>query len=249
MICNSFCHRVLAPIYAHNIKSWLYLAIIYTAISISTSLALAETSASKNNTSTHNFPLKPEAKIKKKPGAQAHSVIMRQLFDAPMQQVYAILTDYKHFPEFMPHTRESAVIKEKYQKKWVKYRLVFLLWFEIKYTLEIDHSLKEDEAYISWKMDSGDYFNAINGSWKLSKIQNTSDTVSSSKSASSTKPSTETIKTKSHEQTGVEYVSQIDVKVPIPSALFNLITEQSVYDLFEAIDKRITNTKNNAQSP
>ncbi|MCY4443362.1 MAG: hypothetical protein OXC44_00985 [Proteobacteria bacterium] len=172
-------------------------------------------------TTSYSYPDEPEADIKEDPQTGEHSVVMKQRFDYSTKELYHVLTDYKNFPDYMPHTRLSKILKEQGNTKWVKYRLVFLLWFEVNYVLKIEHSYADTEANISWVMDSGKSFDAIKGSWHLKALT----------------PHT----------TGVTYSSMIEPKAPIPGPIFRLITQQSVYDLFEAVDNRLSETVDKSQ--
>lgn len=168
------------------------------------------------------FPVKAQAMISENEATGQHSVVMKQKFPHSLNELYATLTDYEHFPEFMPHTKVSYVVKSAGADKWIKYKLVFLLWFDVHYTLKVNHKKEDHTALISWSLDSGDSFEDIHGSWQLRSLQGPSGSLST-KTA----------------QTGVIYTSFIEPKAPIPSAILNLLTKKSVYDLFDALQERL----------
>ena len=167
---------------------------------------------------SQSYPAKAHGEIKENATTGEHSVVMKQKFSYPLERVYEVLTDYKNFADYMPHTRLSEVVKEQGDDKWIKYKLVFLVWFDVHYTLKVNHKKSQQDAHISWKLESGDYFKNLKGSWKLEHLA-------------------------AHEKvpaaTGVVYTSIIDPKAPIPSAILNLLTKHSVYDLFTAVDERL----------
>ena len=172
---------------------------------------------------------KAKAQIRKDPKLGTHSVVMTQKISSNIDTIYNILIDYESYPEYMPHTESTKILKSENSSKWVKYKLVFLIWFEVEYVLKIDHKKNDDYAKISWVFDSGDYFDEISGYWELVAKQ---DLTTPSNSASENK------------YVDVKYVSKIGTKVTIPRAILNLITKQSVYDLFEALEKRIKKQAN-----
>ena len=101
------------------------------------------------------------------------------------------------------------------------YTLVFLMWVETQYVLKITHDLNDDHAKISWTLDSGENFQDIRGTWLLRKLPASPE---------------------QSPQTAVTYVSVIQPKITIPRAVFDAITKKSIYELFEAISKRLKAT-------
>ena len=174
------------------------------------------------------YPEKAQGQIKENEKTGEHSVVMKQKFPYTMDEVYTVLTDYKNFPEYMPHTRVSEVIKEQGDDKWVKYKLVFLAWFDVNYTLKVNHKKRSSLAKIAWTFDSGDYFEDLHGSWQIEQLFSNKLTA---------------------DGTGVVYTSVIETKAPIPSAILNILTKSSVYDLFEAVGERLEHNKKKAEKP
>lgn len=178
-----------------------------------------------------NFPLKGKAQIEEDPALQIHSAVLRQRMPYALEDVYEVLTDYSHFNQFMPHTKKSEVIKQSGpggSTKWVDYTLVFLMWLETQYVLKITHQLDENQAKITWTLDSGENFQDIRGTWVLRRLPASFD---------------------QSPQTAVTYISVIEPKITIPRAVFDAITKKSVYELFEAISKRLRATQKSQQTP
>ena len=88
------------------------------------------------------------------------------LIDAPPEQVWAAITDYEHFSEFMPSTEGCRVLSREgnVSRVWFHIKFSFsVLSYAVRYTLR-QHF--EGTSGIWWEMESGDLNNAI-GSWEL----------------------------------------------------------------------------------
>lgn len=172
------------------------------------------------HTSEVTYPLQGKAVIKKDSKTGEHSAVLSRKIKHPLEKVYTVLTDYEHFPEYMPHTKKTKVTKVDGELKWVDYTLVFLVWFEVEYTLRLFHQKQQNAAKISWTFEKGDYFEDIKGHWYLKRLAQEGGDF----------------------WTGVSYVSVIDPKVTIPRAIFDRLTKKSVYELFDAVTKRLSST-------
>ncbi|MCY4380184.1 MAG: hypothetical protein OXC40_01245 [Proteobacteria bacterium] len=171
------------------------------------------------------FPLNGKASIKDGGKDGAHSAALRSRIAANVSEIYEILTDYKNFSQYMPHTKSCKVVKEKDAVKWVEYTLVFLVFIEVRYTLKILHELKPDKknARIVWNLSEGEQFKEIRGYWMLEELP--------------------VEKNSGQPWTGVSYVSQLVPKVSIPRAIFDHLTKKSVYELFDAVRQRVEDQK------
>lgn len=166
-----------------------------------------------------DYPLDSKATIETDSTTGAHSVVLHRRVPYTLDQVYYVLSDYENFPDYMPHTKKSDVIKQEGEGgsvKWVDYTLRFLMMVRVHYVLKINHIKEIHQASISWQMHSSETFDDIQGYWKLTDL-------SSDKAP----------------WTGIKYSSLIDPKISIPRPIFNTLTKSSVYDLFDAIENRL----------
>ena len=195
----------------------------------------------KSNTPTHSstvdyaevesYPLKGKAAINKDKSSGTYSAVLARRIPYELSRVYFVLSDYKNFPAYMPHTVKSDVIKESGVNasiKWVDYTLKFLLMIKVRYTLKITHELTANEAKIAWQMTAGKQFNDIAGYWQLVRLP---PVASSSELAHSS--------IQGGHWTGLKYVSMIDPKLSIPRPIFNTLTKNSVYEIFDAVLARL----------
>lgn len=178
-----------------------------------------------------DYPLEGKASIEDGQHTGAHSAVLARRIPYEMSQVYKVLSDYKNFPEYMPHTVKSDVVKAVGpggSVKWVEYTLKFLMMIKVHYTLKITHELKAHEATIAWQMVSGKQFDDIVGHWQLVRLASAPAQGASADGTAQPIP-----------WTGLKYVSLIDPKLSIPRPIFNTLTKSSVYELFEAVVGRL----------
>lgn len=177
------------------------------------------------------YPLEGKASIEQGEHTGAHSAVLARRIPYEMSQVYEVLSDYKNFPEYMPHTVKSEVIKTEGPDgsvKWVDYTLKFLMMIKVHYTLKLTHELKAHEARITWQMVKGKQFDDILGHWYLVRLAAGPAPGSSVAGQAQAVP-----------WTGLKYVSLIDPKLSIPRPIFNTLTKSSVYELFDAVVRRL----------
>lgn len=69
----------------------------------------------------------PEGRVHHRPmpGSAIPQVLIATRFAAPADAVYAVVTDYAHFAEFIPDVAESRIIREAGNVQWVFHRLHF----------------------------------------------------------------------------------------------------------------------------
>jgi carbon monoxide dehydrogenase subunit G len=90
-------------------------------------------------------------------------VVGRVLIDAPPQDVWRVLTDYKHATDLFTNLRACEVLEERGSTKMIKQTLKPIGPINFQYVVE----LKEDEpSHIEWKRKSGS-LKDFNGSWNL----------------------------------------------------------------------------------
>lgn len=86
------------------------------------------------------------------------------LFDCSIEQLYSILSDYEQYPEFLPEVKSVKILKPKGTQKIVKYSISLIK--EVSYSLAVTES---PSTAISWVLDKGTLFKALEGSWELSQ--------------------------------------------------------------------------------
>lgn len=88
-----------------------------------------------------------------------------EVFDAPIENVFKVLTDYESYPDFMDGVKSVEILSGDAKKAKVKYNLDIIK----KFTYTLDLVAKENES-ISWTFDSGDLFKKNNGKWTLKDL-------------------------------------------------------------------------------
>lgn len=91
-----------------------------------------------------------------------------EIFDFPMEQIYAVISDFENYSEFLPEVKSAKIIKEKGKKKTVQMSVSMIKEF----TYNIIATLDEPNG-LSWVFESGEIFKSNSGSWKLKAISDT----------------------------------------------------------------------------
>jgi ribosome-associated toxin RatA of RatAB toxin-antitoxin module len=84
------------------------------------------------------------------------------VFDRPAEQVFAVLSDYARYPEFVPGIKACRVLPGKGDRQ-VEYELDLGLK-RIKYVLK---HVETRPTRITWSLVSGDMMKVSNGEWAL----------------------------------------------------------------------------------
>ena len=95
-----------------------------------------------------------------------------EIFKAPIENVFDVLTDYKSYPDFLDGTDSVEILEMSEKGGKVKFSLNIIK--EFTYVLEMKH---ERPHHISWKFSSGDLFKTNTGSWTLEKLDEKSTRV------------------------------------------------------------------------
>src|SRR5438128_2378798 len=53
------------------------------------------------------------------PGSAIREVVAKAVIEAPSARVFTIISDYPHYPQFMPYVTESEVVKHEGEELWV----------------------------------------------------------------------------------------------------------------------------------
>ncbi len=87
------------------------------------------------------------------------------VMDAPIDKIYAVLTDYESYSDFMDGVSSVKVLSREENNVKAEYSINVIKKFS--YVL----SLEENEPNgLKWTFDSGDIFSVNNGSWDLKDL-------------------------------------------------------------------------------
>jgi len=93
------------------------------------------------------------------------SVSKKETFNVDAETLYAVITDYESYPEFVEGVSDINVLKESEKGATVEYSLNLIKTFT--YVLEMKH---EKNKSVSWKLKEGDIFKENIGSWQLKDL-------------------------------------------------------------------------------
>jgi len=86
-------------------------------------------------------------------------------FNAPIEEVFKVITDFETYPEFLEETKD--VIIDKKTKKEVIASFTLQLMAKIQYTLKL--ALLKPTS-VKWELVKGQMMKHNSGSWKLKKL-------------------------------------------------------------------------------
>jgi len=126
-------------------------------------------------------------------GSAFPALLAHARIDAPVRAIYAVISDYGHFPDFIPAVVDSRTLKQQESSAWVYQRLAFpLMVADRHYVIRVSDTLAQaDAGYIKveWHLDreqsrsllsdSAVLADAFSGSWQLTQRQDrqTSDAI------------------------------------------------------------------------
>lgn len=84
------------------------------------------------------------------------------VIDAPLSQVYAIITDYERYPEFLPDVKDVRVQSRRDGIVLVRFELELIM--RVSYTLRL---VEEPPARLSWTLEEAKMLAENNGGWTL----------------------------------------------------------------------------------
>lgn len=88
-----------------------------------------------------------------------------EIWDAPIDKIYSVLTDYNSYPEFVDGCSSINILEQTEAQSKVEFGLNFIKKF--KYILVLNQTKPTE---ISWSLESGDIFKKNDGSWKLKDL-------------------------------------------------------------------------------
>jgi ribosome-associated toxin RatA of RatAB toxin-antitoxin module len=85
-----------------------------------------------------------------------------EVFSCRPEQLFAVLTDYSKYPEFLAEVKNIEILKKEGSRKLVEYSVSVIK--EIKYRLWMSEKPYE---LLEWEFAGGEAFKTMRGHWKL----------------------------------------------------------------------------------
>lgn len=163
------------------------------------------------------------------PALLAHAGI-----DAPVRAIYAVISDYGHFQDFIPSVVDSSILKQQESTTWVYQRLGFpLMVADRHYVIRVTDTLAQAEAgyiKVEWHLDreqsrsllphSAVLPNAFSGSWQLTQRQD-------------------------RQTSDVTYTIHVEPGGRLPVWLFSAASEDYVFQVIEAVRREVKEREGN----
>jgi len=86
--------------------------------------------------------------------------------EAPIKQVFDVISDFESYPDFLPETREVVIDKKAGKSARVTFTINLIK--KISYTLDI--KLNPPQG-LSWELVEGEIMKSNNGQWKLQEVK------------------------------------------------------------------------------
>ena len=95
-----------------------------------------------------------------------------EVWNAPIEKIFDVLTDYKSYSDFVVGVDEIEVLSQDENSARVKYSLNIIK--KVSYIISMKQSRP---TAIEWSLESGDLFKQNDGSWLLKDLENGSTEV------------------------------------------------------------------------
>ncbi len=86
-----------------------------------------------------------------------------EIFDCSPAEMFAIVSDYEHYPDFLSEMKGCKVLEVDGNRKLVEYSVSVVKSFTYRLWMVEDR----ENMKITWSFDSGDMFRRSNGSWEF----------------------------------------------------------------------------------
>lgn len=136
--------------------------------------------------------------------------------NTPAEHLFATITDYESYPDFIPETLGVEVLKRTKKKDGSR---VSEVKFDIKVIKQVDYTLRlteEPNEKVSWELVEGRIFKTNNGSWEL-------------------KPA-------GKGKTEATYSVDITIGLLVPQAITNMLVGSSLPKMLEQMKERAEST-------
>ena len=146
-------------------------------------------------------------------GPAAPSTAAESLVDRPPQQVWSVLTDFEHWPDFMPLVRETRVQRREGASLWVaqKYRV----WlYPMQHTTV--YQLEPELGRLDWQLDptAPHDIAASVGHWELLAVDGGRSTL-------------------------LRYQASVDAGRTVPAFLERMLRERSLHQLLDGLRREV----------
>jgi ribosome-associated toxin RatA of RatAB toxin-antitoxin module len=84
------------------------------------------------------------------------------VFNAPIEKVFEVITDYDHYPEFLTEVKKTKQVDRKGNEVSIQYEVDLMK--TIKYTVRMR---EEKPTKLSWSFVEGEWMKDNKGSWLL----------------------------------------------------------------------------------
>ncbi|MFH1018116.1 MAG: SRPBCC family protein [Pseudomonadota bacterium] len=145
---------------------------------------------------------------------------VKGVIEAPLEKVWLVVTDYEHYGEFMPNTKENVVLTRTSQE--IVYRSLLHMPFPLpNVAYETSVSIPTDHGTISFKMvpGTGKGVKDFDGGWVLSVFEGDAN------------------------RTLAEYNVRMVPTVHWPKWVMRMMTKGTLTDILKAIRKRAEESK------
>jgi coenzyme Q-binding protein COQ10 len=85
-----------------------------------------------------------------------------EIFNAPIERVFKVISDYSNYPQFLTDIKRVSVLESSGNRKLVEFELHIIKRF--RYQLWLTETPNQD---VTWKFHTGEIFKENTGSWKL----------------------------------------------------------------------------------
>ncbi|MBZ0270569.1 SRPBCC family protein [bacterium] len=154
-----------------------------------------------------------ENMLEQKEGKDSGRGIAIVLVKAPKAQVLKALDDFETFPEWMPNTKKTKVVRRDGDRVDVLFELS-IVGNKVSYT--VIHEVKPEEGYIRWRLDDAKPKKNVEdsvGAWVLRE--------------------------NGDNQTIVAYTVAVDTGMSVPKFIQNWLTKKSLTSVVKAVRDRV----------
>jgi coenzyme Q-binding protein COQ10 len=92
---------------------------------------------------------------------------IKQVFNAPIESVFKVISDYENYPEITPETKKVTILETTGEGKLVEFEIQVIKSFRYKLWMN-----EVPSTQISWKLHSGDMFKENFGGWTFKDLGN-----------------------------------------------------------------------------
>lgn len=95
------------------------------------------------------------------------------LIKANPETIFKIVTDFDHYPEFMPNIKEATPVEKNNGIYKYRFTLKVAFW-DINYTIMLKSNINDNTYLLEWEFVEGD-IRDTNGSWEITQYERNID--------------------------------------------------------------------------